>query len=204
MKKICHVHLEGGDAAGVKAPSHVTDAVATPLQRKHPTAEPNSHQVGRNKSFIHQLGDPRHLMINVSITFTRLLRPVMLAWGRQRELWKIQQIPVFIRGIGHIKEPNLPVLDGLWGSGMRITVSSANIDDSGSTISHHLGIHLLLGLAVSVVNSSPDQEAAELEKPAPQANSRPHPKVSLAQSDEGREEHHGVGAEVLRLEAIEV
>ena len=71
-------------------PGHIADAVATPLQRKYSAAEPTGNQVGSNKSLTHQLGDPRHLMVNVGITFTRLLRPVMLARRRQRELRKIQ------------------------------------------------------------------------------------------------------------------
>src|ERR1041384_199322 len=75
MEKICHIHLEGGDAAGVKSPGHIANAVATPLQRMHPAAEPSGHQVGSNKSLTHQLGDPRHPMVNVGITFIRLLRP---------------------------------------------------------------------------------------------------------------------------------
>ena len=57
LKKIGHIHLKGGDAAGVAASGHITDAVAAPLQRKDPAIEPSSHQVGGSESFAHQFGD---------------------------------------------------------------------------------------------------------------------------------------------------
>src|SRR3954471_14066479 len=44
-KKFVHVHLEGGDAARIAASGHITDAVATPLQRKDPAV---SHAATRS------------------------------------------------------------------------------------------------------------------------------------------------------------
>ena len=69
MENIFQVHLEGGDASGVKPPGHIADAVATPLQRKHPAAEPT----GNIKTLTHPLGDPRHLVVKIDVTFTRFL-----------------------------------------------------------------------------------------------------------------------------------
>ena len=87
---------------------------------------------------------------------------------------------------------------------MGIAVSSADIDNSSTALSHHFGLHLSLGLAIGGLNTGADPKAAELKEPPPQADSGPHPKVALAQGDEGREKHHGVGAEVVRLKAIEI
>ena len=38
-----------------------------------------------------------------------------------------------------------------------------------------------------------------MEEPRPKAQAWPHAEVAFAQGDEGREQHHGVGAEVVRL-----
>src|SRR4051812_18505654 len=87
---------------------------------------------------------------------------------------------------------------------MRIEASSAQIDDSSTAFSHHLGLHLFLGLVVDGEDPGPNSEAAKVEDTAPQDDRGPHPKVDFAQGDEGREEHHGVGAEVVRLKTIEI
>src|SRR3954465_14259882 len=107
-KKFIHVHLEGGDAARIATSGHITDAVATPLQRKDPAGEPSSHHVGSSEPFSHQFADPRHLAVDVGVSFTRFLRPVVLGRRRQRELREVQQIPVFIWGSGYIEETHLP------------------------------------------------------------------------------------------------
>jgi len=43
-----------------------------------------------------------------------------------------------------------------------------------------------------------------MKDPPPQANGWPHSKVALAQGGEGREQHHGVGAEMVRLQPEEI
>src|SRR4051812_14281694 len=128
----------------------------------------------------------------------------MLGRRGQRELGKIKQIPIIIRGIGYVEEAHLPIFDGLWRGRMRITSRSADIDDRSTAFTHDLHFSLFLGLRIGGHHTGADPEASELKEPAPESNSGPHPKVSLAQGDEGREEHHRVGAEVVRLEAIEV
>src|SRR3954470_11288427 len=87
---------------------------------------------------------------------------------------------------------------------MRIATSSADINDRSTTFSHDLHFHLFPGLRIGGHHPGADPEASELKETAPKSHSWPHPEVSLAQGDEGREEHHRVGAEVVRLEAIEV
>src|SRR3954467_12735 len=84
--ELVNIHLEGRDAARVAASGHVADAVATPLQRKDSAGEPSSDQVGGCKALLHQFADPRHLAVDVSVSFARLLRPVVLGRRRQREL----------------------------------------------------------------------------------------------------------------------
>src|SRR3954471_3284554 len=87
---------------------------------------------------------------------------------------------------------------------MRITTSSADINDRSTTFSHDLHFHLFPGFWIGGHHPGADPEASELKETAPQSHSWPHPEVSFAQGNEGREEHHDVGAEVMRLEAIEV
>src|SRR4051812_32677596 len=74
--ELIQIHLEGGYAARVAASGHVADAVATSLQRKDSAGEPSSHQVGGSEALLHQFADPRHLAVDVGVSFARLLRPV--------------------------------------------------------------------------------------------------------------------------------
>src|SRR3954469_18201375 len=87
---------------------------------------------------------------------------------------------------------------------MRVTSRSADIDDRSTAFTHNFHFNLFLGLRIGGHHPGADPEASELKEPAPESHSGPHPKVSLAQGDEGGEEHHRVGAEVVRLEAIEI
>src|SRR3954462_8097175 len=87
---------------------------------------------------------------------------------------------------------------------MRVTSSSADIDDRSTAFTHNFHFNLFFGLRIGGHHPGADPEASELKEPAPKSHSGPHPKVSLAQGDEGREEHHRIGAEVVRLEAIEI
>ena len=141
VENIFQIHLEGGDAGRVTPPEHVADVVATPLQRKHPAAEPTDNQIGSNDPLTDQHDDPRHLVVQIGVTLTRFLRPVVLARRRQREFRQIQQIPIFIWGSGNVEEPHLPIFDRLRGRRMRIEASSVHVDDNGTALGHHLGLH---------------------------------------------------------------
>src|SRR4051812_47944002 len=94
MKKFILFQIEGRNAGGVRPPAHITEAVASALQRKHSAAEPAGDQVGGEQSFIHQLGDPSHLAVQIGVTVTRFLRPIVLVQRRQGKLWQVEKILV--------------------------------------------------------------------------------------------------------------
>src|ERR1041385_7064078 len=104
---------------------------------------------------------------------------------------------------GNIKEPRLPVLDGLRQLGMRIESHLAEVDGGATAFGHHLDLLFLLGLGVDSVHTSDHLEAAEVKDPAPEPNGGPDSEVAFAQCHKSGEQHNGVRSEMVRLHAVE-
>src|SRR4051812_17759183 len=86
---------------------------------------------------------------------------------------------------------------------MRVESNLTEVNGGAAAFGHHLHLLFLLGLGVNGVHAGADLEAAEVKDPAPEPNSGPDSKVTLAQCHKSGDQHDAVLSEVMRLHAVE-
>src|SRR3954463_1027565 len=179
--------------SGISGPRHVAEAMHSALQRKDPSVEPGSGEVGWQEPLPLQSGDPGDLAVDVAVASAALVRPLeFLSRPVCGELGQIDQVGTLVRRL-HVEECRLPVFARLDDLGHDALIL-AGCGQAAAAVGHILGVCHLASLCGSWhCLSGSGHVSSEVEEALEESYARSAAEIALTQSDETRKGHYEIG-----------